>query len=126
MLKIRLLDHVFDDMHVDRLETKVVLPVAVSNIKLKTPYNVDRKPDTYTYKYLDTKGRTVITFTKENLVENHIQDFELRYTWSYLMMLYEPLLIIGALYLLFLCVIVYVRLDFSLQKQDTKEHHKKD
>lgn len=113
-------------MHVDRLEIKIVLPVAASNIKLKTPYSVERHSDTYTYKYLDTKGRTVITFTKENLVENHIQDFELKYTWSYMTMLHEPLLIIGALYLLFLCVIVYVRLDFSLQKQENKEHYKKD
>lgn len=124
LLKIRLLDHVFDDMHVERLETKVVLPVAASNIKLKTPYSVERQPDTYTYKYLDTRGRTVITFIKENLVENHIQDFELRYNWSYTMMLHEPILIILSLYLMFICVIIYVRLDFSLQHHETKTDSK--
>lgn len=110
-------------MHVDYLETKIVLPVAAHNIKLKTPYSVNRLADEFAYKYLDTKGRTVITFTKTNLVENHIQDFELRYDWSYALMLHEPVLLIAALYLIFICVIIYVRLDFSLQKSE-KEHHK--
>lgn len=32
------------------------------------------------------------------------------------MMLQEPLLLIGAFYLLFLVVIVYVRLDFAITK----------
>ena len=32
------------------------------------------------------------------------------------MMLQEPLLVIGAFYLLFLTVIIYVRLDFSITK----------
>lgn len=57
MLKVRLLDHVFDDMVVDELETRIVLPVGVSNVKVKAPYEVTRLPDGVAYKYLDNIGR---------------------------------------------------------------------
>lgn len=57
VLKVRLLDHVFDDMVVDELETRIVLPVGVSNVKVKAPYEVTRLPDGVAYKYLDNIGR---------------------------------------------------------------------
>lgn len=121
VLRMRLLDNVFDDMHVAELETSIILPVGASNIQLRTPYTIDRLPDDVTYKYLDTKGRVIIRLKKTNLVEQHIQDFEIIYNWQPLLLLHEPLLLTGALYVLFLAVIVYVRLDFSIYKA---EHQK--
>ncbi|GLV43151.1 uncharacterized protein CBL_14170 [Carabus blaptoides fortunei] len=114
LLKIRLIDHVYDDMQVDQLETTIVLPVGATDIQLKTPYSVERLPDSVAYKYFDTKGRTVISFKRDNLVENHIQDLELRYQWSRVLMVHEPILLSIVLYVLFLAVIIYVRLDFSV------------
>lgn len=129
MLKMRVIDHVFDDMVVDEVTTKIVLPEGSSNIKLITPYSVTRHPDTLHYTYLDTFGRPVISFTKRNIVENHISDFNLKYTYPKIMMLQEPLLVIGFLFALFLVVIIWVRLDFSIisekdlqQLHHTKEH----
>lgn len=121
LLKMRVLDHIFDDMQVDEVVTKIILPEGVTNIKLNIPYSVTRLPDSLHYTYLDTKGRPVISFTKKNVVENHIQDFQLRYTFPRILMLQEPLLVVGFLYALFLCVIIYVRLDFSIHKS---EQHK--
>lgn len=121
LLKMRVLDHIFDDMQVEEVVTKVILPEGATNIKLNVPYSVQRLPDTLHYTYLDTKGRPVIMFTKTNVIENHIQDFQLRYTFPRILMLQEPLLVVGFLYALFLCVIVYVRLDFSIHKS---EQHK--
>ncbi|CAH0724571.1 unnamed protein product, partial [Brenthis ino] len=121
LLKMRAIDHVFDDMQIDELVTKIILPEGSTNIKVNFPFAVTRLPDTLHYTYLDTKGRPVISFTKKNIVENHIQDFQLRYTFPRLLMLQEPLLVVGFLYALFLCVIIYVRLDFSIHKP---EHHK--
>lgn len=46
------------------------------NIKLKTPYEVRRDADKLHFTYLDTVGRPVVTLHKDNLVEQHIQDFE--------------------------------------------------
>ncbi|KAM3958976.1 dolichyl-diphosphooligosaccharide--protein glycosyltransferase subunit 1-like [Aphomia sociella] len=123
LLKMRVIDHIFDEMQVDELVTKIILPEGSTNIKLNVPYQVSRLPDSLHYTYLDTKGRPVITFTKSNVVENHIQDFQLRYTFPRLLMLQEPLLVVGFLYTLFLCVIIYVRLDFSIHKS---EHQHKD
>ncbi|XP_063832060.1 dolichyl-diphosphooligosaccharide--protein glycosyltransferase subunit 1 [Ostrinia nubilalis] len=123
LLKMRVIDHIFDDMQVDELTTKIILPEGSTGIKLTLPYQVTRLPDSLHYTYLDTKGRPVITFKKTNLVENHIQDFQLRYTFPRLLMLQEPLLVVGFLYTLFLFVIIYVRLDFSIHKS---EHQHKD
>ncbi|XP_049873768.1 dolichyl-diphosphooligosaccharide--protein glycosyltransferase subunit 1 [Pectinophora gossypiella] len=123
LLKMRLVDHIFDDMQVDEATVKIILPEGSSHIKVNTPYTVKRLPDSLHYTYLDTKGRPVIAFKKTNLVESHIQDFQLRYTFPRLLMLQEPLLVVGFLYALFLCVIIYVRLDFSIHKA---EHQHKD
>ncbi|XP_041975854.1 dolichyl-diphosphooligosaccharide--protein glycosyltransferase subunit 1 [Aricia agestis] len=121
LLKMRAVDHIFDDMQIEEVRTKIILPEGSIGIKVNFPYPVTRLPDSLHYTYLDTKGRPVISFTKKNVVENHIQDFQLRYTFPPLLMLQEPLLVVGFLYALFICVIIYVRLDFSIHKS---EQHK--
>ncbi|KAL2712422.1 hypothetical protein V1478_017945 [Vespula squamosa] len=120
-LEMRLLDHIFDDMVVDELTVKIILPEGSRNIKLILPYPATRLPDSLHYTYLDTTGRPVISVTKKNLIENHIQNFKLKYTFPRLLMLQEPLLVALALYLLFLLVITYVRLDFSIDKDEISE-----
>ncbi|XP_026471303.1 dolichyl-diphosphooligosaccharide--protein glycosyltransferase subunit 1 [Ctenocephalides felis] len=126
LLKMRAIDHIFDHMIVEEVVTKIILPEGCKDIKLIPPYSVTRLPDSLHYTYLDTKGRPVISFTKHNLVENHIQDFNLHYTFPRFMMLQEPVLIIIFLYVLFLSVIIYVRLDFSIYKTENahKTEHK--
>lgn len=126
MLKMRVLDHVFDDMIVDELITKIILPEGSKNIKLIAPYTVERQPDTLHYTYLDITGRPVITFRKTNLVENHINDFNVKYQFSRIMMLQEPLLVVVFLYLFFLFVIIWMRLDFSIIKDNRDQHSHKD
>ncbi|XP_022821535.1 dolichyl-diphosphooligosaccharide--protein glycosyltransferase subunit 1 [Spodoptera litura] len=118
LLKMRIVDHIFDDMQVDEVVTKIILPEGSTSVKVNLPYPVTRLPDSLHFTYLDTKGRPVISFSKKNIVENHIQDFQLRYTFPRLLMLQEPLLVVGFLFALFLCVIVYVRLDFSIHKSE--------
>ena len=124
MLKMRLIDHIYDDMVVDEVITKLILPEGSKNIKLIAPYAIERLPDSLHFTYLDTFGRPVITFKKKNLVENHINDFNLKYSFSKVMMLQEPLLVVVFLYLCFLAVIIWMRLDFSIIKE--KEHQHKE
>lgn len=121
LLKMRFLDHVFDDMVVDELTTKIILPEGSQDIQLATPYSVEHLPNSLHFTYLDTKGRPVVILRKKNLVENHIQDFELQYNFPRILMLQEPFLVVLAFYLLFLFVIVYVRLDFSITKDEAGE-----
>lgn len=118
VLSMRLLDHVFDDMVVDELEVSVVLPEGASQIELETPYPVSRQQDSVLLTYLDVTGRPVITVSKTNLVENHIQDFRIGYRFPVWMVVREPLMLVAAFLLLFLLVIIYVRLDFSISKEE--------
>ncbi|KAK7603939.1 hypothetical protein V9T40_004212 [Parthenolecanium corni] len=121
LLKMPLIDHIFDNMVVKEAIIKIVLPEGSHSIDLSLPYEATRLPDSLHYTYLDTIGRPVITIRKTNLVEDHIEPFELRYVFPKMFMLLEPLLIIGFLCILFLTVIVYVRLDFSLAKDEGVE-----
>lgn len=124
LLKMRVVDHIYDDVIIDEAVVKIILPERCSNIKLITPYSVTRLPDSLHYTYLDTIGRPVISFTKKNLVENHIHDFNLKYNFSTISMLYEPALVIGFLFVIFVAVIFMMRLDFSLTKEREVHHHK--
>ena len=116
ILNMRLIDHIFDDMIIDEMVVKIILPEGSHKLNLVLPYEAKQLPASLRYTYLDTAGRPVLSVTKKNLVENHIQYFQLKYTFSKLLMFQEPFLIAGALYLLFLLVILYVRLDFSIDK----------
>lgn len=69
--------------------------------------------------YLDTVGRPVVICRADNLVEQHVQDFELHYSFESYMLLQEPVLIVTALLVFFLCVISIVRMDFSISEVST-------
>ncbi|XP_063797234.1 dolichyl-diphosphooligosaccharide--protein glycosyltransferase subunit 1 [Pseudophryne corroboree] len=120
-LRIRFIDHVFDEQIVDSLTVKIILPEGAKHIHVENPYEVNRDPDELHYTYLDTFGRPVIVAHKNNLVEQHIQDIVLHYTFNKILMLQEPLLVVGAFYILFFTVILYVRLDFSITKDPAAE-----
>lgn len=124
LLKMRVLDHIFDDMAVDEVVVKIILPEGSNNAKLITPYSVNRRADSLHHTYLDTFGRPVIEFTKSNLVESHISDFNLKYNFSRFLMIQEPLLVVGFLYVLFVFVIIWMRLDFSITKEKEIHHHR--
>ncbi|GAB0091847.1 Dolichyl-diphosphooligosaccharide--protein glycosyltransferase subunit 1 [Sergentomyia squamirostris] len=124
LLKLRAIDHIFDDMAVDELHVKIILPEGSKNIKLITPFSVTRHSDSLHYTYLDTFGRPVISFTKRNLVENHIGDLNLKYSYSRIMMLQEPLLVVGFFMILFVLVIIWMRLDFTISREKEVHHHK--
>ncbi|KAL8559205.1 hypothetical protein ACOMHN_048452 [Nucella lapillus] len=120
-LKMRFIDHLYDDMVVEDAVVKVILPEGSKNVEVRAPFEVKRESNKLHYTYLDTTGRPVVVLSKSRLVEQHIQDFEVHYTFTRMQLLQEPFLVVGAFYLLFLAVIVYVRLDFSITKDEAKE-----
>jgi len=121
LLTLPFLDHIYDDMVVDKMTLKVILPEGVSNIQFFCPYDVDRRPDEKHFTYLDTVGRTVVVAERSNLVDRHIQHVKISYTFSKVMLLQEPLLLISAFYLLFTLAIVYVRCDFTICPDEDSE-----
>uniref|UniRef100_A0A8C5DYY9 Dolichyl-diphosphooligosaccharide--protein glycosyltransferase subunit 1 n=1 Tax=Gouania willdenowi TaxID=441366 RepID=A0A8C5DYY9_GOUWI len=120
-LKMRLIDHVYDDQVIDEMTVKIILPEGARNIHVDTPYKIHRMPNQLHYTYLDTFGRPVLVATKNNLVEQHIQDVVVHYNFNKILMLQEPLLVVGAFYILFFTVIIYVRLDFAITKDPAAE-----
>jgi len=124
-LKMRFIDHVFDDFVVEKLTVKVILPEGVKDINVKTPFDIQNDGIGVHYTYLDTIGRPVVVLKKDNVVDNHIQDMEIHYSFQKLLLLQEPLLVVGAFYLFFLLVIIIVRMDFSITKDAAKESRMK-
>ncbi|CAD6194861.1 unnamed protein product [Caenorhabditis auriculariae] len=113
-LKMRVLDHIFENIVVEKLVTKVILPEHVRKVKVITPFPMERLSDEIKPTYLDTTGRLVVIVQKENLVAEHIQPFTLTYEFEFKDMIREPILATAFFFVLFLAVIVYVRFDFSI------------
>ncbi|XP_036321365.1 dolichyl-diphosphooligosaccharide--protein glycosyltransferase subunit 1 [Rhagoletis pomonella] len=120
-LRMRLIDHIYNDMVIDEAEVKIILPEGVSNIEITTPYSVKRGANELHFTYLDTVGRPVITLYRRNLVENHIANFSLKYTFSKISLLQEPLLVVAFFFIIFIVAIISLRLDFSI---NTSHSHK--
>jgi len=122
VLNMRLLDHIFDDMLVEDLTLKIILPEGSQVGKLHTPYPVKRGQDSLHYTYLDTNGRPVLEIRNiGSMTEKHIEDFQLEFKFSRLSMAREPLLLIMAFFTFFALAIVYVRLDFAITKDEGTE-----
>jgi len=113
-LRMRVVDKLFENSVIEHLTVKIILPEHSSEEKLITPYSVNRLNDSLHYTYLDITGRTVITFTKDLVVDSHSQSFTLQYHFSSWMILKEPVMVVIAFFVLFVSAIIYVRLDFSL------------
>ncbi|KAL3315687.1 proteasome regulatory particle base subunit, partial [Cichlidogyrus casuarinus] len=121
LLKMRVIDHIYDAQFVENFELKIILPEAISNIQLELPFAMKRLADSRMPTYMDITGREVITVTAKNLIGKHIQDFSLSYEFSMPLMLREFAMAIAAFMLLFISIIVYVRLDFSVSKKAESE-----
>ncbi|KAH8400493.1 hypothetical protein KR222_001760, partial [Zaprionus bogoriensis] len=121
MLKMHLIDHIHDNMSIEKAVINIILPEGSTNIELITPYGVVRRQNEVMHTYLDTVGRPVVSVSKSNLVENHISDFNLKYTFSKVSLLQEPLLVIAFIYLIFLFTIVFLRLDLSITSHSHKD-----
>ncbi|VDO03043.1 unnamed protein product [Rodentolepis nana] len=120
-LKMNFLDFLYDDILVDEMTLRIILPETVSNVRLEVPFEVEKLPDEVLKTYLDTSGRRVLVLHKKNLVEGHIQDFIVYYDFNMINMLREPAMLIAALMVFFTAIIIYVRLDFSISEDKMDE-----
>jgi oligosaccharyltransferase complex subunit alpha (ribophorin I) len=119
---MRLVDHVYDDQLLEQVTVKVVLPEHARNIEFyPPPYDVQRLPNEKHYTYLDTVGRPVVVLKKNNVLFQHIQDFEIHYTFDKIMLFNEPMLIVIPLFGLFILVIILVRLNFAITHNELSE-----
>merc|ERR1712029_109165 len=122
VLNMRMIDHVFDDMLVEDFTLKVILPEFSDVGKFNAPYPTERLKDSLHFTYLDYVGRPVITVrSKGVLTEKQIMDFQLEFKYSKVKMVYEPLMLVVAFFIFFMFAFIYVRLDFSISKDEGQE-----
>ncbi|CAF1292222.1 unnamed protein product [Adineta steineri] len=122
VLKMRLVDHVYDDQLLEQATIKIILPEHARNIEFYAPpYDVQRLPNEKHYTYLDTVGRPVVVISKRNVLFQHIQDFEIHYTFDKIMLFNEPMLIVIPLFGLFCLVIILARLNFNISHNESSE-----
>ena len=96
---------------------QVILPEGASNIKAKVPFSVQQSQD-IRQTYLDTTGRPVVVLHKQHVVPDHDVPFSVTYTFSRLMMLREPSMLITAFALLFAGIVAYSRCEFTISRDD--------
>jgi oligosaccharyltransferase complex subunit alpha (ribophorin I) len=122
VLNMRLLDHVFDHMLVEDFTLKIILPEGCKVGKFDAPYPTSMQADGLHFTYLDTYGRPVVTVRNiGDMTEKHIMDFQLAFKFSMLTMIREPLILIAAFFIFFFLAIIYVRMDFSISKDEGYE-----
>ena len=93
----------FEDVWVEDMEIKVVLPEGCTDIKVDVPYDVETKW-TRRFTYLDSTfngGRPVLSIRAKNLVEEHDKKIIISYTFDRSRMLFEPLLLCSVFFAFF-------------------------
>jgi oligosaccharyltransferase complex subunit alpha (ribophorin I) len=126
LLKMKLIDNLYADQLVESATIKIILPEHSTDLNFVTPYTVERGEDQLHFTYLDTVGRPVVVVHIKNTVENHIQDFQLKYKFQKMMILKEPLVLVATFFAIFAFIILVVRIDFSIAHNKPIEHAKKE
>ncbi|XP_044511458.1 dolichyl-diphosphooligosaccharide--protein glycosyltransferase subunit 1A-like [Mangifera indica] len=104
-----------NELVVDNLIVKVVLPEGSSDIAVSAPFPVTQWQETK-LSHLDIAGRPVIVLQKTNVVPEHNQFFQVFYKFSGFSMLREPLMLISGFFFLFVAGIMYMHVDMSISK----------
>lgn len=115
-LEIFAIDNIVSDVSIDNVIVKILLPEG-SRIKnvLNIPESLNRERDQLTQTALTNFGRPTIVLSGKNAIEKHAIPVTVFYEFSIIYMLRTPLLICAYIYAVFLVIIVYLRIDFSLK-----------
>ncbi|XAR61514.1 Dolichyl-diphosphooligosaccharide--protein glycotransferase [Bertholletia excelsa] len=104
-----------NDLVIDNLIVKVVLPEGSRDISVSVPFSVKQWHE-IKFSHLDMIGRPVLVLEKTNVVPEHNQHFQVYYKFNSLSLLREPLMLISGFFFLFIACIVYTHADFTISK----------
>ena len=94
----------FEEVWVEDMELKIVLPEGSTGIDVQVPYTHNRS-DSVRYTFFDSKwngGRPVIIINSKNLVQEHNKQVVISYNYSKMRMLVEPLMLIACFFCFFM------------------------
>lgn len=108
-----------EDVVVEELETRVVLPEGASRIEHTLPFKGVEASTDKKHTYLDTAGRPVLVLRANNLTPAHSgRAFAVDYSFGAAAMLREPLLLVLAFAALFAAAAGCNRLELTLSKDE--------
>jgi oligosaccharyltransferase complex subunit alpha (ribophorin I) len=103
----------FTDILAKNFTLRLVMPDGASNIRLNLPVEKYHLAREKSFSYLDFFGRPTLVITMNNVYDIHRFDFSVNYTYNSNWLLFKPILVIGFFFFIFICLIVYFRLDLS-------------
>ncbi|CAI9115192.1 OLC1v1016031C2 [Oldenlandia corymbosa var. corymbosa] len=104
-----------NDLVIENLIVKVVLPEGSKDISVSTPFPVKESQEVK-FSHLDLVGRPVVVLEKPNVVPEHNQYFQVYYRFGNLSLFREPLMLISGFFFFFVACIIYMRSDLTISK----------
>jgi oligosaccharyltransferase complex subunit alpha (ribophorin I) len=107
---------IFEDVWVEDMEIKIILPEGCTDINVDIPYNVERSLSKR-YTYLDSNingGRQIIILKAKNIVKSHNKQVLIGYSFSTPRMMVEPLILIMSYFIFFLVISILSRINKSV------------
>jgi len=99
----------FNDVWVEDMELKVILPEGCTDVQVQTPYPVEQST-TRRFTYLDSElngGRPVVILHARNLVEEHDQQVVISYRFERSRIYVEPAMLVASFFAFFvLCMLL--------------------
>ncbi|KAJ3295132.1 proteasome regulatory particle base subunit [Borealophlyctis nickersoniae] len=109
------------DVTIEKAIVSIALPEGATNIKVSTPFSLDKLTNTTTYTYLDTLGHPTVILEKRNVVDEYAVPITITYDYSSVSLLQKPLAVSVAILLLFALSALYTRLDLAIIKDPKVE-----
>jgi oligosaccharyltransferase complex subunit alpha (ribophorin I) len=92
----------------------------ISDIKVETPFSIDKETHDVHKTYLDTIGRRLIVLDKLNVLNDHSKNIQISYTHDSFNLLRKPLVASTFFLGAFLLSMVYSRMEFGIGKSKKK------
>ncbi|KAF2071113.1 hypothetical protein CYY_007578 [Polysphondylium violaceum] len=106
-----------DNIYVESHTVKFILPEGATDIKVTAPFDVKMSQENRKT-YLDTVGRPVLVLHLDHTAAENYQYIQVSYNLSSMAMFHEPLLLIGAVFALCVLIMIYVRFELSISKNN--------
>jgi len=90
-LKMRVIDHVLNDIIVDKFETRVILPEAAKDVHDSISPIFHKLPLESAITHLSSYARHIIVFAGRNVIQDQISDFTIKYVYDLKNLLRTPL-----------------------------------
>lgn len=109
-LKMRAIDHIVDDVLIRDAVVKVLLPEFSDVTYVELPRGYSKFQVEKSYTALIQYGRPTVVFNASNLLENHIENFNIKYKFSSHYLLYTPatlMIYIKTIFVIFIVILRY-------------------